>query len=1040
MPSGSKTSLGSLIFSLDNLPTFYVTEIETMDSDDEQCLSRKLRCSAIGDFLKTKNFFFPYAVNHNAKRNQLNPSPFYNKDNKGPIDYLIIPCQTKGDLETWVQNSLEHHNSGVKLHDKEARRDLTGELQYRAIYCRFKSGARIVSPNATDDMERKLYARCLDTFVCTRVNKRKDWVNGTNPANKDWILDKSLGSIDPVLKTKGLAQYCSVRTHAEPVLNLDAKELHLKLDLALCLDKSIEAPDLLFEYLGNNVLGSISAEQLSLIKGVLVGLEVRYLDPQKNTYSDTDKPNGIIQTAPRTSQRLSVSRTLRKTPSIATFGRTPVQPIYNLARPDTPVEVEYQSSKQDQSTTQKVATYRIQDIRSSVEVSRFLPQRAKADGTFSISEDTEEKPISVAAYFETFKNSKLKYPNLPLVKVRHDTWIPLEFLEVIKGQALRNTGHLTDFVKMASLNFADLNQHQNDSFAAIDEEENPHLKGQAQERLPIFKRGPLNFVSPAKVHTRPTPKSSEAESKSPERLESEPVQARLIYIPSNSADTAESESFLTFVARGLHQATGSESSAIKFSKPKTTLIEVEKPLLLERFMNSEEANDVLIVVVDHSGRTKGAVDQIRAEVHRYAEQIMGCIAVCISKQDLERSFHTNVPIERKTYAKHSYFPKGLLRKINLMLGGTNYKSALETEPLEALSTQMRDIAKEAGKAISHADSVGNAMIFGAHVSHPGSIAGVSCPSVAAVVATDNNTVHYLGAARVQPTVRETTQRRGYGGDKPGIKHSMQSRILGLKSMIRERLLNSSDPSPSVIFFRHGLDPNLESGVIEKEKADIKEAFEDYFDPKPIKLTYIVVTNNSFVVPTDQLVVSSGFAIEQTSKPKYWYSIEGDDLEIPTRLLRGLVKRLNQRNQLGAEVSIALPIHFAQKLARRVFDYFHFYATDSASLVPSILGPTSYKERKDGYITDRAIKQIIENQIYSRGHAGAVVSDEEVADQGSTQNDPGDESPKNESINGEKKGDTEDTEVEQHEKAEIGIINSIVESPWKRNLSNQMFYL
>ena len=50
-----------------------------------------------------------------------------------------------------------------------------------------------------------------------------------------------------------------------------------------------------------------------------------------------------------------------------------------------------------------------------------------------------------------------------------------------------------------------------------------------------------------------------------------------------------------------------------------------------------------------------------------------------------------------------------------------------------------------------------------------------------------------------------------------------------------------------------------------------------------------------------------------------------------------VLHINQNNQLGPfQVSMALPVHFAQKLCKRFFNYFHFYAKDSASIAPPIL--------------------------------------------------------------------------------------------------------
>lgn len=893
MPSASKISLGSLVYELDNLPSFYVVEIETLNSNDEQVLSRKLRCSAVSEFLAMKGFTFPHAVNYNAKKNQLNPSPFRDRDNIGLIDHLIIPCKLKGDLKSTVQQALDDKDSEITLlKNKETRRNAEGQLQDYDLCCRFKAGARIVSPHSGDDEEQVLYTHCLDTFICTGFHNGSGRISLTNPAKKSWLL-RNESRIKSALKTKGLAQYCSAQTHVEPLLKLEKKELHLNLELALCLDQAVAIPDLLFEYLGNGVLGSVHADQLSLIKGILVGLEVKYLDPEKNPDRKTDRVKLAADLGPMTPQRAWGNLTIRKKTSTASFHRPALSPISNSSQPGTPV-----ARKNDPNRSQASQLYRIQDIKSSAEVSRFIPQRATADDVDSISDANGQGPISVAAYFRTIKNAELKYPNLPLAKVRNDTWIPLEFLMISERQILRNTGHLTDFVKVAPNQLDELIKYHNVKFAKIDKEEPFHLIEQAQQRVVIFRQGSPKFTPPPTALNRATKKEPEADPKSALPPDMGSFRARLIYIPSPYAESRESDKFLQFVAHGLHQKTNREGSRMTFSKPLTTLIEVEKPLLLEPHLKGEgEGEDVIIGIIDPSGRTKAGVDQIRAEIHRYSEQKIGCIAICISKEDLEKSFHKNVPMKRSSFAEDNpYFPEGLLQKINFMLGGTNYKSTHELKPLEAISARIQTLDREEGKRVSKADSVASAIIFGAHLSHPGSKAGVSCPSVAAIVGTVSDTTLYLGSARLQSTVKQTTQRKAHGREKPGIKHIMQSRILGLQSMIKERLQAMKDSnehiSHSAVFFRHGLNGTSAPGVVQKEIADIKAAFEDFgILPEDVKLTYIVVTHNSQIIPLNKLATPSGFATEELNKPKYWYSIESDDLEIRASKLKDLVSKI-----------------------------------------------------------------------------------------------------------------------------------------------------
>ncbi|KAL5416593.1 hypothetical protein PMIN04_008094 [Paraphaeosphaeria minitans] len=1071
MPSGYKASLGSLVYTLDNLPTFYVAEIETVDKDKKQCLSRKLRCSAVRQFLNEKLILGPFAVNHNAKRNQLNPSYSRNSDNTGPIDHLIFRCESMKDIEPTVMRTLQSREY-EEVPEKEIRRTSDGTLESSTIRCRFVSGT-LVRPGSSDVQDQKLYSRCLDTFICTEAskdvaNRRKD----TNPANKEWLLP-NFSEFATISKKKGLAQYCSFMTRAEPVLKLDAKELHLNLDLVLCLDQNVMVPDLLFEYLGNSILGPVSAEHLSLIRGSLTGQEVTYLDPEKSEKTGSGLTIGTMNKAaekiPGThgrhlkrhdSKLTSVPSGSHLRPSSSQAGPATPKHQRSLAKlgspspssqiGNTPRQSESPGEKDNRPDTrpsQEPRNFKIQDIQSSAEVSKFISQRVKTGGPASVFGEAKAKPISIIAYFQKVKKANLKYAHLPLAKVGQDTWIPLEFLQLRKGQMLRNTGHLTDFVNIKTPNMEVI--HRETRFDKIDRQESLLLKDDAQQLLPLFKQSHGSYVKPMKTTTRHTPREPEVDLKCPTRGDDSSLKAHFIYIPSTSAGTEESEEFLESMSDALHQATNSEGSLMKFAKPYVTLLEIEKPLLLDAHLGNEE-HDVIIAIVDDSGRTKAAVDEIRAEIHKYAEQVVGCIALCVSKRTLDKSFREN------SRAGKPYFPRGLLHKINFMLGGTNHKLEFETGPLHAIAAGMRSSVIDAGTIAKHAGAVSSAMILGAHVSHPGSSAGVSCPSVAAVVGTKDSALHYFGAARLQPNMRRTSQRKGYGRDRPGIKHIMQSRILGLNVLIKEQMYDKS--CSSVIFFRHGLDPDSQNDVIEKEKADIIGALVELgFDRQTIKLTYIVVSHNSRTVRSEEPEGQSGFAVG----PKYWYSIKDNELQIKAQVLQDMVKRLNQSNQLGAEVSVALPIHFAQKLARRVFDYFHYYATDSASIVPDIIRPSYHKDRHDGYKVDQEMRALIQTQLfrtsgYEEEYEPEILGtedsfDDEQIDEGddgfeqsieqdNSQADLKSEVSEDAKDIGDDKEPTAEEEVELNEQEQIDRINSIEYSPWHENLNHTMFYL
>lgn len=78
-----------------------------------------------------------------------------------------------------------------------------------------------------------------------------------------------------------------------------------------------------------------------------------------------------------------------------------------------------------------------------------------------------------------------------------------------------------------------------------------------------------------------------------------------------------------------------------------------------------------------------------------------------------------------------------------------------------------------------------------------------------------------------------------------------------------------------------------------------------------------------------------------------------------------ISHLNQRNQVGGQVSVALPIHFAQKLAKRVFSYFYFYATNSASLEPNLQLYTYFGDIDEAYLMDEQMTAYIKSFFHEQ---------------------------------------------------------------------------
>lgn len=171
--------------------------------------------------------------------------------------------------------------------------------------------------------------------------------------------------------------------------------------------------------------------------------------------------------------------------------------------------------------------------------------------------------------------------------------------------------------------------------------------------------------------------------------------------------------------------------------------------------------------------------------------------------------------------------------------------------------------------------------------------------------------------------------------------------------------------------------------------------------------------------------------------------------------------------------MALPIHFAQKLARRVFDYFHYYASNSASIVPEIMDRSYHQHRHEGYLTDQGLSDYIQEQFFgvkvspnstSENDEGGNVQEENVQEENGQEgidqkrNGEGEDdatesveqvmsglnldSPEDgdEGGSGYDKELTEDQEIERNEQFQVDRINSIERSPWHPNLYDKMFYL
>ncbi|KAF1964669.1 hypothetical protein BU23DRAFT_575507 [Bimuria novae-zelandiae CBS 107.79] len=940
MPFGTPTSLGCFEYTLANLPSFYVAEIETLKENGEQCLSRKLRQKVVNETMKKTEMEeagYNWCINYKAKRNQLSTIAH---DPPGPIDHLIIPLYgTTSKNASKNKKKLDAKLGTGNAHDSRIegqQRDQTGNLVDYGLSLQINSGTRVV----TSDDDSKLYGQCLDTLMRNMVNNNSIQPSA-NPTDKDWsvLYTRSLSGtpLGPIT-----SQHCVVSIQAEPQIFMPDRLLRVNFDLVLRLNAATDIIEFLSQYLGSSVLGPSSIDHVSAIKRVLVGLEVVAEYTRKSTL-----------------------RRFKPEPS-------------SLSIPTHIVRHKKSSGNLAKHNPNRHGPYRILDIKMPGDIPKFTFEREND----SLPDHCEKKKYSVAGYFQKINDIVLKYPNMPFAKIREDTWLPLELLQTTSEQLRRNTAQLTRLFQKHVKEFCADTQAAKAELLSIGKQLRivPETLPILANASPMYVPPPANW--PSYEQSKRDFDTSGINSRQPSR-----PKVDVIYFPSPTAESRTNQTFSNSITARLTY----QRRDFCLARGKTEIVWADEKLRLDKCpeVKSFKPEHVLFGIVDESAREKATIDHIRAEFYRYAHLELGSVAICVSKQDIE----TSINAHKSTGADDhdNYFPQGLINKIGYMIGRTIHKPAWGLNPLSAIPKASMELKIESDAEFqeklikANRDSpnaslalveqiqksnpllkvdtsdedlelVSDSMIVGGHVAFPKTSAGVNCPSVAAVVGSNQEMTHYLGSARLQQTRQAIDKRSEDSPPKPGIRNVLEPRILGLKSMIIERMKARHKPL-SIIFFRNS---NVDLQEVAAEEVEqIREAWEQYYKTRDnFKLIYIVVSRKNRAAGASERV-----EIDHFTTTRYRYTIYRNDLKIHPKILLEMVKRLNRSNQLGGDVSIALPIHFAQKLSKRFSDYYHFYTTDSASIHPSILRNTFAEGHLTGAESDRTMVHYIERQIF-----------------------------------------------------------------------------
>lgn len=878
MSHGKSLFLGELVYDLNELPFFYVVEIETEvkreNGEFKKCLSRRLRYEAVKEFLKLNELAFPHAVNFKAKKNQLGgrSDDQREKDHIGPINHLILICKDKSELNERTGRFLRNKDA-VKLEDTREHRWENEVPKFYDVFCRLKKG-RIVKPPIGKENDGGLYRRCLTTYVCQRAKEDSDTADGPYPANTELLLNAK-SKLDRIIDPDRTCY--SLKTSSKPGFDVLKKQLHLKASLALQFRKTVMVPQFFRDYLGTIPLGTDCSDKLALIRAILIGLEVnvdypkKFVEyPRKIVKHDTNSDDVVAH--PKHLHPDSI-RSLRTTRSNSSIRGLFNDSLNTVAQPDSILpDAARLLYKLNANRSQK--GYRIQEIRLPKDVPTFR---------------FENETVSVSTYLKKKKGVDVKFPSWPLARVRVNSWIPLEFLQIRSGQILRDVGHLSGFIESESKDLDAIDQHYKD-MAIIDKEDRYHLNDPTPGN-PIFNEG-YKLYRPLSTGCHGSKAPRNKSFKGVEKKGSKPRGIYFIYLPSKLERPEDSKKFVGSVSSRFCSASQEKNGTNDFNFDAThRVIKIERPLLLENHFQDGEWGtiDLIVAVIDDTSRTREAIEQIRAEVYRYAHQRVGRLAMCVSKKNLVNSFEVTT--------HEDYFPIGLLQKINYMLGGTNYELAMH--PLEEIATQIKENAMAKKEIESSAADLAKAVIMGAHLAHPGSAAGVGCPSVGALVQADETGTRYPGSARLQPTLERSIEKNPDGPRKSVVKHFTQQRIVELDDMVAERLsscLEQYQASKSIIFFRHGLHPESASYPA-TVKAEIEQIVkgcskgEEKPSARP-KITYITVARNGKMAGQSTSLKDGLFPTEGNEKHKYRYDVAQNDLGMSDSQLRTLVSAIS----------------------------------------------------------------------------------------------------------------------------------------------------
>jgi hypothetical protein len=409
--------------------------------------------------------------------------------------------------------------------------------------------------------------------------------------------------------------------------------------------------------------------------------------------------------------------------------------------------------------------------------------------------------------------------------------------------------------------------------------------------------------------------------------------------------------------------------------------------------------NVLIGIVDGHSMSQAKYRETVAEVKRLGDRRLGAVTICLNKQDLEDRFlRSSSPL----------FPLNVLRKMRFMLGLKNFK----TETLDA------HIRRHHQQGL---------ILIGGHISQPASESTEYCPAVAALVMSKpDDPSFYRAAARVQPANKLYTQaydngilpedackaprlKKHYHCEINHLEETLQAMFQTWREARDSSSSNSGPKKPRVVFYRDSCH-EIDVIALQNEVKQIGEAYQKVFGrTEDVPVSYVTVMKNRHVhspIPKDKVdkdgVSTPCFTFTTTEYPtenhsfdnrstrkedgaKFQYLVHsnGDGTNMTLSRLRELTALLNLSSQLCDYTSLALPVHYARKLARRTLSYYDYMSHKDLSNYPSLAKLTPY-DSVTGEEQTNEMKQIL--QVIAKGWSW-VRGDKTKKDRTDTQTRP-----------------------------------------------------